>query len=212
MAIIAVADYKTWKGISATTWDAQLAVIVPQAIAEFQTYTGRTIDSATLTEKYNGEDSPQIVLKTRPVASITSVTLTTPAGTSITIPSTAYAIDLESGVLKFDPPNSNPLASWWGNWPEMLPGVMQQFPVFPKGHQNITVVYVAGYASNAYPADMQAALYQWVDVLLGNAINSVGASILNSETLGNYKYERRSLAEMLEIKRQLFGPYRNMIA
>lgn len=190
MAIITAATYKTFKGISASTWDAQLAVIVPQAIDDFQTYTGRTLATATFTEKHDGNDQQSITLFNTPVSSITSVTLTTPQGSSSTISTSAFAIDLNSGVLKFDPPG-NRIGT--GVFPDDSLGVYrnvwEQAPIFPKGHQNITVVYVAGYAEGTYPAGMQAALYQYIDILLAQALLQPGQVAFKKERLGLYDYE-----------------------
>lgn len=211
MPIVTEATYKTYKGITASTYDAQLAVIVPRAIDDFQTYTGRTYATATFTEKHNGTDSPQLVLNNRPVASLTSVTITSPSGLSVTVPTTALAFDAEAGTLKFDPLNQW-LAGWWGNWTAFDRGsVWTEHPVFPRGHQNVTVVYVAGYADGSFPAGAQGAIYDWIDVLLGNAVIGPATGAYKRRKLGNHEWERRTPEETAKLKESIFGSYRRML-
>lgn len=191
MAIVTVASWKSFKGISATTYDAQLAVLVPQAIDDFQTYTGRVLDQATFTEKHDGNEQRSITLFNAPLVSITSVTLTVPSGATSVIPLTAFAYDVDSGVLKFDPPGN--FNGWVGYFPgeqnSAVQGAWQEYPVFPRGHQNITVAYVGGY-SGTYPAGMQGAIHQYIDVLIGQALLAPGQMAYKSERSDLYAYER----------------------
>lgn len=215
MSTYAKADFKAYKGISATTWDAQLDVIIPGVLAQVSTYTGRTLSSGTLTEKYDGTDSPNLSLRSYPITSITSVTITTPQGTSATVASTRYGVNLLNGVLKFDPPRTgrNSDAMWNGS-----PGSGYGYPVdvwadmcvFPRGEQNVTVVYTV--AMDSPPADLLLALNQWTDYMLSVALIGVGDANLKSERYDLYTYERFAYAGgNLALFQALFGPFRRLI-
>lgn len=211
MSIVYSNLWKAYKGFgSSTTYDAQLAVVVPQAIDDFQTYTGRVVDSATFTEKHDGNGQKSLTLFNAPIASITSVTLTAPTGASAALPTTAFAVDVNSGVLKFDPPGT--FQGWLGVFPEEMSdfrvGVWQDYPVFPKGHQNITVVYVGGYTADNYPAGMQGAIVQYIDVLMGQALLNPSQMALKSESLGNYSYTRIDPEEQEKALVRLFYRFR----
>ena len=219
MAVIDASGYKVFKGISGTTYDAQLAVIVPQAIDDFQTYTGRTLATATFTEKHDGNNQTSITLFNTPLAWITSVTLTTPAGTSVTANLQSLAYDVNSGVLKFSPPGgyvgNGALFISGGDIVNQYASVWTQNPVFPAGHQNITVVYVAGYADGSYPAGMQGALYQYVDVLLSQALLTPAQLAFKSESLGKYKYDlgngaMNGYADGMSAQERLFLRFKRM--
>ena len=215
MAIIDASGYKTFKGISASTYDAQLAVIVPQAFKDMKDYTGRTFSTATFTEKHDGNNQASLTLWETPITSLTSVTLTTPSGSSSSIPTTAFAYDANSGVLKFDPPGN--FAGWVEAFPDDYSeprGVWEQYPVFPKGHQNVTVVYVGGYSdgdiTSGALAGLQAALYQYVDVLLGNALLAPGMMPFKSKGLGNYNWTRADPQETENILVRLFYRFKRL--
>lgn len=209
MAIVTAASWKAFKGIGATTYDAQLAVLVPQAIDDFQTFTGRVVDQATFTEKHDGNEQRSITLFNAPIVSITSVTLTIPSGASSIIPLASFAFDADSGVLKFDPPGV--FNGWIGYFPgeqsTMAQGIWQEYPVFPRGHQNISVVYVGGY-SGTYPAGMQGAIHQYIDVLIGGALLAPGAMAFKSERSDLYAYERGSVTDDPLVR--LFGRFRRV--
>lgn len=221
MAIVTTSSYKTWKGISGTTYDAQLDVMVAQAIDDFEQYTGRsTVASTTITEKHNGHYQPQIQLRTYPVTSLSSVTFTRPDGASLSVPTTSFAIDLANGVLKFDPTSDYSSPGWyegtgWSIWGDtnQNQSVWARVPVFPKGHQNISVVYVGGYTT--YPAGMQGAIYNYIDYIIGNTLVPVAQMGYKSKTLGNHTWATAdgptSKGESVdEVLQRLFFRYRRL--
>lgn len=214
MAAITTATYKTYKGISGSTYDAQLDVLVPAVIAQVATYTGRSFTAGTLTEKYDGQDSPILSLRNYPITSITSITITNPQGGSSTVSSNRYGVNLNNGVLKFDPPTSGRTTDNFvtGESPNVNYGYPQDVwadaSVFPRGEQNITVVYVV---TDGVTADLQLAMYQWIDYVLGQTLIGVGSGAFKHERLGNYDYDRGMMSGNLDYFRALFGPFRRMI-
>jgi uncharacterized phiE125 gp8 family phage protein len=191
VAIISTAEFKTFRGISASTYDTLIGLLIGAAQAQAERYCDRTFDTATFTEKYNSSGTNTVVLRNTPITSITSVSLITPDGDTAAIDSSAYTVQLDSGVVKL----ASNLYGWtviedmdaserrWGD----LPG-------FPMGHQNIQVVYVGGYASNAMPSDLKMAMYLYVGLTFENALQAYtssgtgGLGTFKSQTLGDWSY------------------------
>lgn len=209
MAIITASDWKSYKGISATTYDAQLAVIIPAAQSAVEKWCDRIFDTATYTEKINGNDWHRIVLRNVPVTTLTSVSVVGPDGSSSTIGSTSYTFEAESGVIGFQPANEGVLVvDDWGAINTNAQWIST--PRFSNGFQNISVVYVGGYSSGTMPAGLKLAMYQYVDVLMAQATAGVGAGAFKSERLGDYNYERMTSEESESLMVRLFGPWRRL--
>lgn len=227
MAIISTSDYKTWRGISVSTYDTLIGILIGAAQAQAERWCGRLFDSATHTEKYSGSGTEILVLRNAPVASVTSITLTRPTGDSYTVDSSTYAVDLESGVVKFDPAATYRVTTdWWGEREPQADWSPQ--PAFSLGHYNVTVVYVGGYTSQTMPNDLKLAMYQYVDELVARspgltALGGSGPSQYQSESLGDYSYTRPASGEIITSQygalvsqqfakfRGLFAPYRRTL-
>lgn len=210
MAIISASDWKTYKGISATTYDAQLAVVIPAAQSAVEQWCGRVFDTATFTEKHNGNGWHRIVVKNAPITTLTSVTVVGPDGTSETVDSTTYTYEAETGIIGFQPASEGVLSvDEWGE--PGNDGVWDVSPKFSDGFQNISVVYVGGYSSGTMPAGLKLAMYQYVDVLMAQAVAGVGTGAFKSERLGDYNYERMTGEESEALMVRLFGPWRRAI-
>lgn len=192
MAIIDVASYKAWFGISATTYDAQLAVIIPAVQSAIENWTGRVFDTATFTEKLDGTGTDAIMLKNPPVASVTSVTFTYGAD-SVTLQSTDFAFSTGATGRLWLLSDAG-WTAWQGDYPGSDHSVNR--PCFPKGRENITVVYVGGYATA--PAGLKMAMYLLCQRVLLNASGS-GDPAMKSEGLGNYNYTRMTPQEMAAV-------------
>lgn len=213
MAIITAAQYKTFKGISVTTYDAQLAVVIPAAQSDAERFCGRLFDTATYTETFSGDGSGFYLLKNAPITSITSLSYLTrnadgtETATALSVQS--YRFDADTGELYLVPRGRA-----WGTFSDQLgaPYVSGNFtsPSFSSNFGNYRVVYVGGYSS--MPADLQLAMYQYVDHLMALALASPGSpSNLTGETLGDYSYSRKADSESLgssSILQRLFGKFR----
>lgn len=213
MAIITAAEYKTWFGISATTWDAQLAVIIPAIQDAIEVWTGRRFDTATYTEKHDGGGSC-LILRNYPIASVTSVTY---RGETTAVDSTTYAFSTTgSGKLWL-------LSDSYG-WDSGAdyPGVPSypNGPTFPRGREQVTVVYVGGYAT--MPPGLKMIMYELCQRMLAKAVIGGGADPdLKSENLGNYSYTRMTPSELATVAantlaigtdvQQMLNGYRRMV-
>lgn len=210
MAIISASDWKSYKGISASTYDTQLAVVIPAAQSAVEQWCGRVFDSATFTEKHNGNGWHRIVLKNAPITALTSITVVGPDGTSETVDSTTYTYEAETGIIGFQPASEGVLSvDEWGE--SETDGAWDVSPKFSGGFQNISVVYTGGYSSGTMPAGLKLAMYQYVDVLMSQAVGGVGAGAFKSERLGDYDYERMVGEESDALMVRLFGPWRRAI-
>lgn len=209
MAIISTANYKTYKGISASTYDSQLDVIIPAAQSAVEQWCGRVFDSATFTEKHNGNGWHRIVVKNAPITALTSISIVAPDGSSNAIDTDAYTYEAETGIIGFQPTSEGVL--WVDDWGVAEDDVWNVSPKFPGGFQNLSVVYTGGYSSQAMPAGLKLAMYQYVDVLMAQAVAGVGTGAFKSERLGDYNYERMTGEESEALMVRLFGPWRRAI-
>ena len=186
MAIISTSEYKTYAGISGTTYDAQLDVLIPGLQAELERQTGRVFDTATFTEYVDGADSPVIAVQNTPLTSVTSVALIDRSETVVyTYDATGYKIEASTGLI------SRQCGGMWGSAdmyaPLANPMVFAKSPPFPDGWRNIKIVYVGGYAGGAMPADLKLLMYDLTATRLAQIGQDMG---MKSETLGHYSYDR----------------------
>lgn len=160
---------------------------VTAALAIAEAYCGRKLAQATLTEVYDGDGTDELLLDAHPVASVTSVTITDDAGAAAVILGAEFRVRGKLGIIKFKP-NST-----------------ADYRTFPEGFQNISVVYVAGYAT--LPGDVQEAL----PIIESWLRSQVGVDLsLQSERLGDYQYTRAVAAEIPAAARALLARYRDI--
>jgi hypothetical protein len=203
VAVITTAEFKTYRGITVSTWDTLIGNLNAAAQARAERFCGRSFDQTTYTEKHNGGASV-VMLRNLPVASITSVAITTADGSSSTVASTSYTFNANTGELRlandefgfdFDAPEGAARYSW--GWK----------PRFPRGLQNVTVVYVGGYSTA--PADLKQVLYEMVDEMFSPIYTGQGDSKqYQSESLGQYSYSRKSADETLRLFADRLRPFR----
>ena len=166
-------------------------------------YTGRTLESATLTETYDGSGTSVLVLRSRPVTSITSVEHIDEDGDATTIASTDYRFDAETGRLY----RTNSVADGWP--PEIGDGpVYSPRPIggWRCGFQNYRVVYVAGYST--VPADLQGVATQLVCELFMERRRS-GAR--QQSQAGDTNVVYRAHADEEARLRRMFAPWKRAV-
>jgi len=204
LAIITTTEYKTYAGISGSTYDAQLDVLIPALQDELERLTGRLFDTGTYTEYVDGSDSPTVSVNNYPVTSVTSVQLIDRAETvQYTYEATGYKIEASSGLISRQTGGmwgTGGCDSWWAPLP--YPMTFNRAPVFPDGWRNIKIVYVGGYASNAMPAALKKLMYD----ATATAFAQIGVDLsMKSETLGHYKYDRGTVGGAVGNVWALFG-------
>lgn len=194
MAIATTAEYKTYAGISVTTWDAQFDVIIPAVQKAIERVCGRVFDTATFTEYLDGLGSDVLQLSNPPIASITSIQiLTVPGENPTAVDSGNYTFNTggEEGIVRLEPTSTRRFPYDSFGMPNTAGPQYGIYPCWPKGFRNIKVVYVGGYgsspASATMPADLKLALYRIVDVVFAQVRQDL---TLKSENLGSYSYTR----------------------
>ena len=201
MAILTLAEYKEWAGITGTGDDARLQTLIDYAHVAMRRYCGRSLtdgfESATRTETYEVNAS-ELVLKEWPITSITSITPILSDNTAgDALPSTMYHVDLATGVVSLnggqngrffiDPDSETQTTSDW-SWQ----------PNFGR----CTIVYVS-----AAPADdIEMALCRMVDGLYAAVRTPAG---LASQSLGNWSVSYAGPDQAAMAQASLLAPYRS---
>lgn len=206
MALITVADLKTYLGITSASEDTFLALLVSGVDAAVKRYLNREIESATYTgEVYDGSGGMSLFLEEFPVTAISEVKVsddffggydnTTGAFESANL---VWVRNTDYIVRRLDESERNvgELISTRGVWPE--------------GVANVRVTYTAGYTT--VPQAIQQACF----LICKELRQSRDASgNLKSETLGDYSYTVLSSADeggaSIATAKSLLGPYRKMM-
>lgn len=168
MAILTAAEYRAWSGLGDTADDSNITTQIGYVQAWAERWCGRVFDTATITEKHSGRGSEAIVLRSTPVTSVTSVTITDGAGNTVqTLASTDYKIDLETGELRLTPVSYSRRVSddgWLDS--DVDPSQFGPSQSFPDDFLTVTVVYVGGYGTMA--GDIKMAACRSLDLILGS--------------------------------------------
>ena len=214
MALTTLADLKTYLGITDTSEDDLLNLLIADADAAILGYLDRAIEQASLTEYYSGDGTTNLLLQQRPVTTITSVhvdaagyagqgsgafdsTTEWTAGTDFYAQSVVENESNTGNIIAIKGPGTftadhQPMT--WGEW--------------PRGTGNIKVVYTAGYST--VPSDLAAACRILVAWMRSSRENGMP---VKSEKLGSYSYtllEDTGIPELATI-RGLCNRYRNMV-
>lgn len=189
--LIARADVKTLWGISDTSQDAVIDLLIAQCSARIVLWVGHILEAATLTEYYQGTGTRDLVLRNWPVNSVTSVYEDMGGEWGQSANPFAAATLLTAGVdfaLRLDGSNgvaqSGILRKINGVWQKpnaFQPGLISAQPAETSG--TIKVVYNAGYAT--IPPDLQQACLMLMACV--KRILRIGAP-LTSEGWEDYNY------------------------
>lgn len=206
MALTTVSAYKTYAGISGIGEDTRLAVYLAAASASIRYICGRSLsngfESASRTEVIDGQGTGTLQLKEWPVSSITSVSEIDNSGSSTALASTEYRVDSNTGILYKIGAEGGRFGYSLG-LPTPYTPQFGTYPAFPKGIQNISVVYTGGYSS--IPSNLEMAVFRVMDLLRASA----GADpTKQSESLGAYTYTARSAADTDLIVQALVGDFK----
>lgn len=197
MALTTNTAYKTYAGISASTWDTLLTTLIAAAQAAVESYCGRPaggFESATWTQTRNGNGAESIFVPCWPVTSITSVTEILADGSTQALASTTYRAGVRGGEIArtgVSRARFGVIATSAGYWPgEYESGGGAGFgpePCFAEGRGNYSIVYVGGYASNAIPANLVLAIWMLVDAMFARRGKDPAMS---GESIEGYNYTK----------------------
>lgn len=220
MAIATTAEYKVWAGISGSTYDSVIAVVIAGVQSEMETYCGREFDyNADTQDLYDGTGSDTLVIRNAPITSNnTTIKLVDALGNVLmTYPASSYKIDLNTGVTRL----VSSVTTWQYRDNDTAAPVYVgtgDHPCFPDGHRNILVTYQGGYgdaqsgSSYRMPDSLKLALYKLVDMQM--AMRGKDLS-LASENLGQYSYTRAAgaggnLGDYQKMLASLMAPWRRL--
>lgn len=205
MALITADMYKTYAGISDTSFDAFLAVAVPAVQDTIESLCGRSeggFESASWTETFSGAETPCKYLKNWPVTAIASVSVVDADGTTTALDSSSYAIDpMGRAVCMTGSMMGRALMSTTGDFEGYFaPNQTGVRPQFLEGMKNYTVTYTGGYST--VPARLKWVCYRMLDQMIAD--RRVPGD-LKSESIGDYSYVRSEAAGLIspEIRERL---------
>jgi hypothetical protein len=199
MAIVTLSDYKTWAGISTSTDDTRLQVLIDSAHAAARRYCGRDLsngfEAATRTQDYT-VNAYELQLEEFPLTSITSIT---PIGLDNTLgnvlDSTEYYVDLDTGIVRMNgSENRRIFIDTYHNT-----GVVSNWDWRPN-FQRVRVIYVTG----APPADIKTALFRMVDGLYASIRKDMG---LASQSLGSWSVSYASPDVAAKAQASILDPF-----
>lgn len=200
MALITVAQYKTYAGISGTGDDTRLAVIIAEAEAAFRRQCSRDMsngfEAATRTEDYYA-DSAELQLREFPITSVTSVTPIANDNTlGSALDSGLYRVDLQLGLITFNGAQNGRVVSDADSDRELI-STWEWVPRFNR----VRVVYVTGAAA----ADQIGALYRITDMLY----NSIRRDpTIASQNLGGWSISYAAADQAAAHVLNLIRPFR----
>ena len=224
MAIVTLAEVKTYLKITDSSEDDFLTMLLADAVDVAQQYCRRRFEQATYTEYYSGTGTRMLVLRQRPVQSITSVYLdnnafygqgTDPfASNTLLTSGTDYSLELDETLSNgLVVSRAGLLVRTRTIWPELnpayYPGRLTQ--EYGPAYGNIKVTYVAGYPSAAMPSDIKLAIRLLVSQQRQNA--QYGHP-LQSEQISDYNYQLAQGGEgsppIIGSVRQILNRYREI--
>lgn len=157
--MVTLAEVKTQLGITGSSDDVVLTQMIAQAIAHAEREARRPFVQSSRVEFYSGQNTSQLVLRHRPVASVTEVRVDELgafgqyddgfAADTLLVEGIDYAV---SGHVL------HRIGAWWPAMRSSPAGVVGQ--CLEDGVGNIRVTYVAGL--NGMPADVKDAVIQLV--------------------------------------------------
>lgn len=158
MQLTSTANVKSFAGISVSTYDTLLGLLIDGVSSYIENETGRTFASAAYTEYFNG-GADEFCIKNRPIASTPAVVISYNNGTNsvpnwVAVSVDDIAVDYTTGLI----------TCTYGH--------------LPRGVQNVKIVYTGGYASS--PADLELVCKQ----LVAKAFEQRKATGKTRESLG----------------------------
>lgn len=152
--------------------------------ARAERFCQREFSQAERTETYDGNGSPELWLNAIPVTLIDSVTVLDTDGTENSLTTSYLRTDADVGRVR-------------------IVGSGAEYLVFPRGFQNIKVVYTAGFAT--IPEDLQEALVTWAQFLHARSVQDIS---VESEKLGDYSRTIKESSDLPKDVRSAISFYR----
>lgn len=204
MAIASTSDYKTYAGISGSTYDTRIGVLLTAAQSMMEEYCGRAFESASYVEYIDGCGSDVLIVKNPPITALTYIKVhLTPGDSPTAVDTSLYTYSTDStGIIRYEPTTTARFAV--DSYRDIQGDGFGIYPKFPKGFRSVEVSYTGGYTSGTMPAGVKLALYKIVDSLFAQTRADMS---LNSETLGSYSYSRGGAQAFDDTMKVLLKPW-----
>lgn len=165
MAIITLAEFKTFAGITGTAEDAQLTPMIAMVNKYLVDYTDRDIEETSYEDEvYDGPGTIALQLRNYPVSEVSEVLCN-----NVEVEEVTYSDRIDSGT-----------DGYWIKNPEL--GILWRSGLWPRGRGIILVSYTAGYET--VPDDLKYAAY-----VAASYLRRIQKKIgIISESLGSYAY------------------------
>lgn len=198
MALATAADYKLRAGVSGTDSDALITELIADATAELQTYCGRELESATVTDEYgDGLGQAFLVVNRYPVTSVTSIAVRTGDSTYTALSAGDYEIRGDGSAGIVDVVNASSL--WWssGQWPGGGFGGRKG----GRRRNSYKITYVGGYLSGTHDNELQAIKAIVCDMVAAmsptNPAARADSRLYQSENIGYQGWTYRAASEVI---------------
>lgn len=189
--------------------DNSAATLIDQLILETDAAIGRlcnrydstgaqTFESASRTDLYDGNGQPKLVLNNAPVSTITSVSLVDSDGNTTAV--TSYRADEKAGILYWESAGDAWFQMGYDHPSEV--GTIARSG-WPRGFQNIQVVYTAGYAT--VPADLRGLA---TDIVVEAYLNRRSNARLSADGVGGRSQSFKSVDELVRHRQAQLAPYK----
>lgn len=208
MALTTTTSAKLHLGVTTNAEDPFFTAIVPQVDAMIKRWLNQDIEQQTLTEYYEGNNSPNLVLLQGPIISITSIYLDAKGAYgfgSDPFPSETLLTAGTDYAWRRNRPRSRIVMRLNGTWPAIYRRSVGLLSAYQDhGLGNIKITYVAGYAT--VPADLALAANIIVGLIRHDAMQ--GGATLTSESYEGYSYSVQREMSYLKSVQYLLKNYR----
>lgn len=184
-ALVTLAGTKTFLGITDSSRDAVLEILINTASDYIEKRTGRKFSETDYEqETYDGTGTDQIQLKNYPVVAFTKLEVNNTSNNSDSwseIPESEYWVDTETGII------TKTGAFVGSDFNSELAESLSD-SIFNSGKNRYRATYSAGYES--IPNDLKYACMSLVETLL----YSSGGKAIKSETLGDHSVSYEAIS------------------
>ena len=205
--LITTPEYKAWRGIASTDYDATIGVLIGAAQSYIETETGRTpggFESANgpFTETLDGDGTQLVKVSNGPITSITSIKVGNESPTTLSADSYSFR---DRTIVRL-PRHRGSTIRQGDEWFNEDRAFLHRSPAFPFGYDNIEVVYTAGYASGEIPDALKLVAYRVMDHLMDSRGRDYEVS---SEAIGGANVSMRNAQDLQARIRDLLRPWRD---
>lgn len=216
MALTTLSQLKAFLNVTDSSKDAWLEALRGAAEADIKLYCNQNFEQTTQTEYYTGNGQRVLVLRQRPVQSITSVFYdsygnfgTSPGAfdsTTLLTAGTHYCLDLDQGSSLSSSGILFRINTVWAELGRIYtPGKLYAEQISNAG--NLKITYISGYAT--IPQDLQYAVALLVAYMKLTA--PIGGFPLEAERLGDYSYKIHFPVRLSEYTKPEIGQIRQIL-